>query len=408
VASDENGPIPKESISTPRGALTWALKQTSAYNIFDQKSLFRAEVITPPHMISPEEAANSGGTGTSTSAIGQYQCFARILDPKMAHMKFLPEPCRIAATSNPALANQLNALHTKVVISHIDAPVMPHVNDIVEISLEPGDNGDPYDLQTATFIKVFSRPRPPELPGVACSTLADLFEGAAAAAGPETGGYERMDDVIFPEADAEFENPAIQGDYKVTSLFTPPGVNCRVIQGICKKHSGMDLAAPRGAPILSIGDGTVTDTNWGKRCNQRLKSDGTADYNIYVPGTATYTAASGCGGGGGNRIRIKHAAGQLADHDVWTVYMHLDNMTPLFKVGDSVKKGQVIGYVGNSGGSAGFHLHIEAHLSSDWKIKADPLTYMKLVPGSSTSAIASAGVDSGNQRDGDTEEAATG
>jgi len=314
------------------------------------------------------------------------------------HGQFLDDPCDLSTATCPHAIKRLISDHTEFISEGINSEI-PAVGDIVRVQLKPASNG-PYDLQSGAYLgptRTWSSRS--TAPGAGqseqCYSAVDNFDEENAST---------MGDVIFPEADAKFENPAIQGDYKVTSLFTPPGSNCRVIQGVCKKHNGMDLSAARGAPVLSIGDGTVAD--FRDACNRRLKSDGSADKDIYDDAGQKHPDAA-CGGGGGNRIRIKHAAGQLADHDVWTVYMHLDNMTPLFKVGDSVKKGQVIGYVGNSGGSAGFHLHIEAHLSSNWKIKADPLTYMNLRPGSSTGAIASAGVDSGNQRDVDTEETAT-
>ena len=56
------------------------------------------------------------------------------------------------------------------------------------------------------------------------------------------------------------------------------------------------------------------------------------------------------GGGGGNRIRIKHARGYE------TSYMHLSKYAPGLKVGSRVSQGQLIGYVGATGTATGPHL----------------------------------------------------
>jgi len=88
---------------------------------------------------------------------------------------------------------------------------------------------------------------------------------------------------------------------------------------IRRPHLGVDYAAPRGTPVLSIGDGTVI-----ARAYQR--------------------------GGGGNYIKIKH-------NSVYTtVYMHLSGFAKGIHTGARVEQGQVIGYVGSTGLSTGPHL----------------------------------------------------
>jgi len=88
---------------------------------------------------------------------------------------------------------------------------------------------------------------------------------------------------------------------------------------IRRPHLGVDYAAPRGTPVLSIGDGTVI-----ARAYQRS--------------------------GGGNYIKIKH-------NSVYTtVYMHLSGFAKGIHTGARVEQGQVIGYVGSTGLSTGPHL----------------------------------------------------
>lgn len=86
-------------------------------------------------------------------------------------------------------------------------------------------------------------------------------------------------------------------------------------------HTGVDFAAKRGTPITAAGSGTVVKI--------------------------------GRYGGYGKYIKIKHDA-------VWqTAYAHLNTYKKGLRRGSRVKKGQVIGYVGNTGRSTGPHLHFE-------------------------------------------------
>ncbi len=90
------------------------------------------------------------------------------------------------------------------------------------------------------------------------------------------------------------------------------------VTGKVKAHTGVDYAAPTGTPVMSIGDGTVISKGWG--------------------------------GGGGNTVKIRH-------NSVYTTaYLHLSKYASGLKVGDRVRQGDVIGYVGSTGVSTGPHL----------------------------------------------------
>lgn len=83
-------------------------------------------------------------------------------------------------------------------------------------------------------------------------------------------------------------------------------------------HTGVDYAAPKGTPVMTIGDGTITSMKYE--------------------------------GAGGNTIRIRH-------NSVYsTAYLHLSGYAKGLKVGQRVRQGQVIGYVGSTGRSTGPHL----------------------------------------------------
>jgi len=89
-----------------------------------------------------------------------------------------------------------------------------------------------------------------------------------------------------------------------------------------KKHEGMDFSAPVGTPVYASGDGNVER----------------ADQN-----SAGY----------GKHIRIEHGFGYIS------LYAHLSNYN--VRKGQKVKRGDLIGFVGNTGRSQGPHLHYEIY-----------------------------------------------
>lgn len=99
-------------------------------------------------------------------------------------------------------------------------------------------------------------------------------------------------------------------------------------------HQGIDWAAPPGTPIMSAFEGTVE--------------------------------FAGSNGAFGNFVRIKHPNG-LA-----TGYAHMSAFAQGLKVGQSVKAGELIGYVGTTGLSTGPHLHFELYVDGS---PVDPLTF---------------------------------
>ena len=106
----------------------------------------------------------------------------------------------------------------------------------------------------------------------------------------------------------------------VTSAFNP-----RRMHPILHKimpHMGTDIGAPLGTPV-----------------------------GASAPGTVSYV---GPGGPAGNLLKVMHPNG------VETGYAHLSRYVTGLKVGDKVKRLQIIGYVGSTGRSTGPHLHFSA------------------------------------------------
>jgi murein DD-endopeptidase MepM/ murein hydrolase activator NlpD len=100
-----------------------------------------------------------------------------------------------------------------------------------------------------------------------------------------------------------------------------------------RAHMGLDFTAAQGTPIYATADGTVSD----------------AGFNT---------------GGFGNRVIIRHGYG----YETW--YGHMYRIKA--RVGERVKRGEVIGYIGNTGKSTGPHCHYEVHRNG---IPVDPIYY---------------------------------
>ena len=70
----------------------------------------------------------------------------------------------------------------------------------------------------------------------------------------------------------------------------------------------------------------------------------------------------------GNYVKLRH------DDGYYTMYAHMAYNTVKVKTGDRVKRGQILGYMGNTGYSFGGHLHFEVRTPAD--VKIDPTPYL--------------------------------
>lgn len=117
---------------------------------------------------------------------------------------------------------------------------------------------------------------------------------------------------------------------RITDVF---GMRLHPILGYYKMHTGIDIGAAKGTDILAAADGTIIRT---------ASSDGY-----------------------GNYVMIDHGGG------VVTLYAHSSKI--LVRVGDKVKRGDVIALVGSTGRSTGPHIHFEVRINGNYK---DPLQYV--------------------------------
>lgn len=118
--------------------------------------------------------------------------------------------------------------------------------------------------------------------------------------------------------------PAIQpiSNKKLKRFASGYGMRMHPIYKVRKMHTGVDFSAPTGTPVFATGDGVIEKINYSRS-------------------RAGY----------GNCIDLDHG------HNYKTKYAHLSKI--LVRRGEKVKRGQIIGEVGNTGGSVAPHLHYE-------------------------------------------------
>jgi murein DD-endopeptidase MepM/ murein hydrolase activator NlpD len=133
----------------------------------------------------------------------------------------------------------------------------------------------------------------------------------------------------------------------LTRLASGYGERMHPYYKIVKFHSGIDFTAPTGTEVYATGDGTIEEIDRTRR-------------------------------GKGNTVVINHGFGYKS------VYSHLDKFN--VRNGQQVKRGEVIGWVGNTGLSVAPHLHYEVLLNGDhvdpvhyFFLDLDPVNYNKLL-----------------------------
>lgn len=110
------------------------------------------------------------------------------------------------------------------------------------------------------------------------------------------------------------------------------------LTGRADNHTGIDIPAARGTPIYAAKSGVVITSVYG----------------------------SGSSWSYGNYVVVSHSDGTS------TLYAHMSSRA--VSKGQTVKQGDVVGYVGTTGRSTGNHLHFEVRVNGS---RVDPLNYFK-------------------------------
>jgi murein DD-endopeptidase MepM/ murein hydrolase activator NlpD len=150
---------------------------------------------------------------------------------------------------------------------------------------------------------------------------------------------ERSFEEILKEYDSQEERLASLPVIKPTEgmLISGFGMRNHPIYKMLRMHEGVDFKADKGDPVYATGNGTITFAGWQ--------------------------------GGFGNFIRINHG------DNIESAYAHLSRFESSLQVGKKVKRGDIIGYAGSTGLSAGPHLHYEIYVDGK---TVDPLQYLAM------------------------------
>ena len=159
---------------------------------------------------------------------------------------------------------------------------------------------------------------------------ADLIEELEAAILAEQKAIAAKNGIVLTYDGGKFTWPA-PSYVKITDDY---GWRTHPITGKQSFHSGVDMAAPGGSPILAAYDGVVI----------------AAGYNWSM----------------GNYVMINHGSGLV------TIYMHASKI--LCAVDDIVARGDKIALVGTTGSSTGNHLHFGVRLNGEY---VSPWSYLK-------------------------------
>jgi murein DD-endopeptidase MepM/ murein hydrolase activator NlpD len=137
----------------------------------------------------------------------------------------------------------------------------------------------------------------------------------------EAQSLQQLQDELARKEKMWASRPAIQpvSNKDLKQLHTLFGLRMHPLLGYVRPHNGLDFTAPAGAPIYSTGDGTVSIAQYSESL--------------------------------GNMVFVDHGFG------FQTRYGHMTKF--IVYAGEKVKRGQVIGYVGDTGLSVAAHLHYE-------------------------------------------------
>jgi murein DD-endopeptidase MepM/ murein hydrolase activator NlpD len=157
----------------------------------------------------------------------------------------------------------------------------------------------------------------------------------------QSKSYDEVSKLVKANSNMLASIPAIQpiANNDLKRLASGFGFRVHPIYKTRKMHTGMDFTASIGTEIYATGDGVVKE----------IKADG----------------------GYGNHVILNHGYGYQ------TLYAHLSRFG--VRAGQKIKRGDIVGYVGNTGRSTGPHLHYEV-IKNGAKINPVNFYYNDLTP----------------------------
>ena len=235
-----------------------------------------------------------------------------------------------------ALDRELQTLRLKMEIAaERQTRLLASLEQAVEMSFRPLEEmfetaGLDVDSLLADVRRSYSgigglpeRVLPASLPAPGDADLQDRY-------GAVMQGMDRLNLLRIATEQVPLAMPVV-ASHRFTSGF---GMRRHPVTGTHDRHEGIDLAAPRGTPILATAEGTVTRAGWMS--------------------------------GYGKMVEIRHGFGFR------TRYAHLNKIH--VSKGERVARAAHIGDMGTTGRSTGVHLHYEVHANGQ---PVNPLTYIK-------------------------------
>ncbi|HRG81129.1 MAG TPA: M23 family metallopeptidase [Chitinophagaceae bacterium] len=207
-------------------------------------------------------------------------------------------------------------------------------NDVYRAIFEANpipDSARAKELEVKQEIAKVEKIKDYQLVGSITATISNLNSRIAA----QRKSYDEVDKLVKNKEELLARTPAIQpvSNKDLNRIASGFGYRIDPVYKTTKFHAGLDFSAPQGTPIYATADGTVS-------------------------------TSGNTGNGYGNHVIINHGYGYE------TLYGHMVRVKS--RVGQAVKRGEVIGWVGSTGKSTGPHCHYEVHKNGE---KIDPIYY---------------------------------
>jgi murein DD-endopeptidase MepM/ murein hydrolase activator NlpD len=182
------------------------------------------------------------------------------------------------------------------------------------------DSARVQEMEKQKEFQKVAKMNPDDIPASVAENLNNLAKRVAY----QNRSFDEIEDLIRNKEKLLASTPAIQpvSNKNLNRIASGFGYRIDPVYKTTKFHAGLDFAAPQGVPIYATADGRVT-------------------------------TAGNSGNGFGNHVVITHGYGYE------TLYGHMFRVKA--RNGQTVKRGEIIGYVGNTGKSTGPHLHYEVH-----------------------------------------------
>jgi murein DD-endopeptidase MepM/ murein hydrolase activator NlpD len=167
------------------------------------------------------------------------------------------------------------------------------------------------------------------------NSIISTLENLGSRVGAQKKSYDEIDKLVKNKEQLLSHTPAIQpvSNKDLNRIASGFGRRIDPVYKTPKFHAGLDFSAPQGTPIYATADGVIL-------------------------------TAGNTGNGFGNHVVINHGYGYE------TLYGHMVKVKA--SAGQSVKRGEVIGWVGSTGKSTGPHCHYEVHKNGN---KIDPIYF---------------------------------